>query len=158
MSRPLGLKLPKLTLKQERDAYAIATARDLGQCQRCGRLGPTDRDHRQNRDPFNTTPANLQLLGGAFGCGCHIWKTENPAQAIETGFSVPRWAVPAEWPAWRHDAGWVLYLDIPVNGRWWLTLCASGSRAPKAPYRYPDGRVFYLNDDGTREQIDPTPY
>lgn len=26
------------------------------------------------------------------------------------------------------------------------------------PVRYPDNRVFYLNDDGTRDQIDTTPY
>ena len=34
----------------------------------------------------------------------------------------------------------------------------TAERARTTPVRYPDGRVFYLNDDGTREQIDPTPY
>lgn len=34
----------------------------------------------------------------------------------------------------------------------------TAERARTTPVHYPDGRVFYLNDDGTREQIDPTPY
>lgn len=119
MSRVPPPKRPKLTRKQEQDAYELVTARDLGRCQRCGLFGPTDRDHRQNRDAWNTTPANLQLLGSAFGCGCHIWKTENPAEAIQAGFCVPRWADPTEWPAWRWQVGWVLYYDAPVAGEWW---------------------------------------
>ena len=122
-------KRPKLTRKQEQDAYKTVTARDLGQCQCCGRFGPTDRDHRQNRDAWNTTPANLQLLGGAFGCGCHIWKTENPAQAVEAGFSAPRWADPLEWPAMRHGVGWVLYYDAPVDGAWWRPISEQEARA-----------------------------
>lgn len=129
MSRPTSQKRPKLSRKQEQDAYKTVTARDLGQCQRCGRFGPTDRDHRQNRDAWNTTVANLQLLGSAFGCGCHIWKTENPAQAIEAGFSVPRWATPAEWPAWRWQVGWVLYYDAPINGAWWKPITEEQARA-----------------------------
>lgn len=112
-------KRPKLTARQERDAYAIASARDsvrgVERCQACGRFGPCDRDHRQGRDAYNTTPANLQLLGGAFGCGCHLKKTQNPAWALEHGLSVPRWANPAEWPAWRYGVGWVLYDD---EGGW----------------------------------------
>ena len=116
----IGQKRPKLTPKQEREAYAAATARDNGQCQRCGLFGPTDRDHRQNRTAFNTTPANLQLLGGAFGCGCHVWKTENPAEAERLGFTVPRWADPLTWPAFRSTVGWVRYFDEPdAKGRWW---------------------------------------
>lgn len=124
MSRPLGLKRPKLTVRQEREAYAAATARDsvndIERCQRCGRYGACDRDHRQNRTPFNTTAGNLQLLGGAFSCGCHKWKTEHPKDAIRRGFAVPSWADPLEWPAWRYGVGWVLYLDEPdERGRWW---------------------------------------
>ncbi|WP_083506963.1 hypothetical protein, partial [Leucobacter sp. G161] len=135
VSRPPGQKLPKLTNKQEREAYAVATVRDngnesgLGICQRCSRYGPCDRDHRQNRTAWNTTPANLQLLGGAFGCGCHIWKTENPAEAIQAGFSVPSWADPLEWPAWRHGAGWVLSYDAPVEGLWWRPISDQEARA-----------------------------
>lgn len=124
VSKPPGQKLPKRTVRQEREAYYLATVRDhgtesgFGQCQKCGLWGMCDRDHRQNRTAWNTTPANLQLLGGAFGCGCHTWKTSNPAQAVEAGFSVPRWANPAEWPAKRHGVGWVLYYDAPINGAW----------------------------------------
>lgn len=126
----IGQKRPKLTVKQEREAYAAATLRDygnefnnVGQCQRCGITGPCDRDHRQGRTAWNTTPANLQLLGGAFGCGCHAWKTGNPAEAILAGFSVPRTAEPSEWPGWRYGIGWVLYLDEPDEGGcWWKTL------------------------------------
>lgn len=111
-------------MKQEREAYDVVTdVRDLGQCQRCGSRGPTDRDHRQNRDPFNTTPANLQLLGGDFGCGCHRWKTENPYDALREGFSVPRYGDPLEWPAYRVWDGWVRYLVEPdKNGRWFVTV------------------------------------
>lgn len=124
MSRLLGQRRPKLTQRQERDAYAAATARDsvndVERCQRCGWFGKCDRDHRQNRNPFNTTPGNLHLLGGDFGCGCHRWKTTHPREAIERGFAVPSWADPLEWPAWRHGVGWVRYLDEPdERGRWW---------------------------------------
>ena len=129
----IGQKRPKLTRTQERAAYDAATARDsvngVEQCQKCGRFGPCDRDHRQGRDPFNTTPANLQLLGGAFGCGCHVWKTENPADAIKAGFTVPSWGDPSEWPAWRFGGGWVIYFDEPdVEGRWWREISESEAR------------------------------
>lgn len=124
MSRALGLKRPKLTAKQEREAYAAATVRDsvngVERCQRCGRYGACDRDHRQNRTPHNTTPGNLQLLGGAFSCGCHKWKTEHPKEALERGYAVPSWGDPLEWPAWRHGVGWVLYRNEPdERGSWW---------------------------------------
>lgn len=116
----IGPKVPKLTAAQEREAYAAVTERDKGVCVRCGQPGPTERDHRQNRDPFNTVPSNLQLLGGPFECGCHKWKTENPAAAVLEGFAVPSWARPELWPAWRHDVGWVLYFDTPdSDGAWW---------------------------------------
>ncbi len=112
-------KRVKLTAKQEREAYATATVRDsvngVERCQRCGRFGPCDRDHRQGRDAYNTTPANLQLLGSDFGCGCHRWKSLNPRLALERGFAVPRWADPAKTPAWRVGVGWVLYDD---DGGW----------------------------------------
>lgn len=115
----IGPKRPKLTARQEREAYEIVTARDAGRCVRCGCLGPVERDHRQNRDPFNTVPSNLQLLGGAFGCGCHQWKTENPRDAIRDGFAVPRYARPELWPGYRVGVGWVTYHDQAVDGEWW---------------------------------------
>lgn len=122
----VGQKHPKLTNKQEREAYAAATTRDsvngFEQCQRCGLTGQCDRDHRQGRTAFNTTVANLQLLGSAFGCKCHIWKTENPADAIRLGFSVPKWADPLTWPGFRHGVGWVQYFDAQVDGEWWRVL------------------------------------
>ncbi|MDF2046208.1 hypothetical protein P2P98_08560 [Microbacterium sp. Kw_RZR3] len=112
-------KVPKLTREEERAAYEAVTTRDAGRCVRCGLSGPVERDHRQNRDAWNTTPANLQLLGGPFGCGCHLWKTEHPEDAFREGFGVPRWARPELWPAWRFGVGWVLYFDTPVGGEWW---------------------------------------
>ncbi len=142
----IGQKRPKLTKRQEDAAYTDATLRDggnefnnVGQCQRCGRFGQCDRDHRQNRDAWNTTPANLQLLGSAFGCGCHKWKTENPAEAVRTGFAVPREAAPSEWPARRYGIGWVLYFDEPVEGEWWERI--TNARAAKIMY-------------GTREEVE----
>lgn len=124
--RLLGQRPTKLTKREEQHAYDVATERDLGVCQRCGRTGPTDRDHRQNRDPFNTVPANLQLLGSSRavgGCGCHEWKTRNVADALQQGFTVPSWGTPDEWPAYRAWDGWVIYLNEPDHqGRWWKPL------------------------------------
>lgn len=113
-------KRPKLTPAEEKHAYATVTERDQGRCVRCGRFGDVERDHRQNRDPFNTVVCNLQLLGGAFGCGCHQWKTENPTAATLEGFAVPRFGRPELWPGFRVDVGWVIYYDRPDSkGRWW---------------------------------------
>ena len=112
----IGPRPVKLTARQEKEAYEQVTARDKGRCVRCGSGGVTQRDHRQNRDAYNTVPSNLQLL-----CvSCHVWKTTHPDKAIYEGFGVSRWSRPELWPAWRIDAGWVLYLDKPdADGRWW---------------------------------------
>lgn len=120
----IGPKRERPSKAQERQAYADVTERDRGACARCGRVGDVERDHRQNRDGFNTVPSNLQLLGGAFGCGCHKWKTEHPAAAVLEGFAVPGWARPEWWPAWRADVrSWVLYFDVPDSqGRWWTEI------------------------------------
>lgn len=116
----IGPKIPKLTAAEEKAAYDTVTVRDAGRCVRCGQPGGVERDHRQNRDPFNTVVCNLQLLGGAFGCGCHKWKTEHPADALEQGFAVPSWARPELWPGFRFGVGWVIYYDRPDSkGRWW---------------------------------------
>ncbi|HWU31027.1 MAG TPA: HNH endonuclease signature motif containing protein [Microbacterium sp.] len=107
----IGQRPVKLTAAQEKHAYEVATERDGGRCQRCGRVGTVERDHRQGRDAYNTVPSNLQCL-----CpGCHRWKTEHPQQAILDGFGVSRWARPTLWPAWRVAVGWVLYDD---EGGW----------------------------------------
>ncbi len=119
-------KMPKLTKAQEKHAYKVVTERDQGRCVRCGAAGTVERDHRQNRTAYNTVPSNLHLLGGAFGCGCHKWKTEHPQEAVEQGFAVPRWARPELWPAWRYDVGWVIYYDQPdIRGRWWSEITES---------------------------------
>ncbi len=111
----IGPRPVKLTAAQERAAYNVVTLRDRGMCVRCGKTGPVERDHRQNRDAYNTVPSNLQCLGGAFGCGCHQWKTEHPQLAILEGLTVPRWAQPDVWPAYRFGVGWVVYDD---SGSW----------------------------------------
>lgn len=119
----IGPKEPKPTAREEREAYEIATLRDLDTCQRCRRncgQGFTSRDHRKGRGVGGLTLAsNLQVLGGTGTLGCHGWKTENPAAAIEEGWAVPGYAKPAEWPArrWFHTMagilalGWCLYSD-----------------------------------------------
>lgn len=111
----IGPRPLKRTAAQEKTAYTTVTTRDQGCCVRCGLTVPVDRDHRQNRDAFNTVPSNLQCLGNAFGCGCHQWKTEHPQLALLEGFSVPRWARPELWPGYRFGVGWVLYDD---EGGW----------------------------------------
>lgn len=125
------MKRRKLSRREEVQAYADATTRDKDTCVRCGRGGVMDRDHRQNRDSFNTVVSNLQLLGSDFGCGHHRWKTEHPEEATRQGFSVPRWAVDhREWPAYRYGVGWVLYFDEPDDrGDWWLSISAAEARA-----------------------------
>ena len=122
----IGQRRVKLTPAQEKQAYALATERDGGVCVRCRRGGHTQRDHRQNRQPGNTTLANLQLLCGTV---CHPWKTTNPREAILAGWGVPRHttARPSDWPARRWfpnakgtlELGWVLYFDAPRLDLWW---------------------------------------
>ena len=112
----IGQRRPKLTAAAERAAYAAATRRDQGRCQRCGRAGIVERDHRQNRTPFNTTPANLQCLCRA----CHQWKTEHPRDAREQGYALSRYDDPATALAYRIGYGWVVYYDYPdEHGHWW---------------------------------------
>ena len=121
-----GQRRTKLTPAQERNAYNVVTQRDEGRCVRCGKTGPVERDHRQNRDAFNTVPSNLQCLGGAFGCGCHQWKSEHPQLAVLEGFAVPRWARPDVWPAYRFGVGWVIYFDAPDgDGNYWRAITES---------------------------------
>lgn len=107
----IGPKAPKPSKADERDAYELVTMRDANTCQRCkSDCGPVARDHRQNRQSGNTVLSNLQCLGLA----CHIWKTENPRQAIAEGWGVSRYRVPAEYPAarwFRGELGWCLYAD-----------------------------------------------
>jgi hypothetical protein len=116
----IGPKVAPQTAVEQRDAYEVVTYRDGGVCVRCKRTHPllgVNRDHRQNRRPGNTTPANLQLLCGSGTTGCHGWKTENPKASEREGWSVPGWADPAEWPARRWfsthlgtlEIGWCLY-------------------------------------------------
>lgn len=118
----IGPKRTPLTKAEEHDAYELVTLRDRGVCQRCGFQGHVERDHRQGRDKFNTTPANLQLLCGPFAPEqCHKWKTEHPADAYAQGWTVPRGADPVEWPARRRIRGvlaWVLY----DNDGYWVEI------------------------------------
>jgi len=117
----IGPKVPKPSAADERDAYELATLRDLDTCQRCRRnCGPSNRDHRQNRSQGGrTVVSNLQVIGGTGTTGCHGFITSHPEEATAEGWAVPGWAVPADWPArrWvRGDAGilhlvWVLYSD-----------------------------------------------
>lgn len=114
----IGQRPLKQTEREKRDAYDACTERDKKRCVRCGTTAPTHRDHRQNRDAYNTTPANLQLL---CALECHPWKTANPDEAMRAGFAVSRFAPdPAAVPAYRIDVGWVIYFDAPdADGAWW---------------------------------------
>lgn len=112
----IGPKTPKPTPAEERQAYCDATVRDENRCVKCGALG-MERDHRKNRSQGGlTVVANLQGL-----CrDCHAWKTENPAEALRLGFTVPSYAHPEIWPGWRVGVGWVQYLDAAdIHGHWW---------------------------------------
>ncbi|MDJ0323193.1 hypothetical protein QMG61_05375 [Cryobacterium sp. PH31-AA6] len=118
MIRP---KTPKPSKADETDAYELATLRDNDTCQRCRRgCGPSNRDHRKNRSQGgHTIVSNLQILGGTGTTGCHGYITQHPAEGMAEGWTVPSFAIPAEWPARRwirteHGVlrlGWVLYDD-----------------------------------------------
>lgn len=109
--------------RAERLARAVVGGRDNQMCVRCLRIDPfhgVNFDHRKNRSPGGLWAAsNGQLLCGSGTTGCHGWKTQNPLQATQEGYSCPSWAVPAEWPARRwtptaygtQRAEWVLYDD-----------------------------------------------
>lgn len=117
--RMIEPKLPKQTAADERRARAAVKERDQGMCVRCGGPG-TNWDHRKNRSQGGRWEAsNGQTLCGSGTTGCHGFVTLNPAAAVLEGFTVPSWARPELWPAWRHDVGWVLYFDAPVDGCWW---------------------------------------
>ena len=117
----IGQRREKLTARQERESYASTTERDKGRCTRCGTNAPTHRDHRQNRDAYNTVPSNLQLLCALV---CHPWKTANPEAAMREVFAVSRFAPdPSAVPAFRFGVGWVLYFNAPDDdGNWWRTV------------------------------------
>lgn len=112
-----------------RFAYQLATQRDDDTCQRCRRYcGGVQRHHRQPRDKFNTTPANLILLG----LKCHQYVTEHPEEAIREGWAMPRYTelTPEEWPARRWltthlgtmRLSWVLLFNEAQGGRLWLPI------------------------------------
>lgn len=112
----IGPKTPKPSPTDEKRAYAAMTERDQNRCVICGTYG-VERDHRQNRQTGNTVVSNLQGLCPKH----HLWKTEHPAEALQKGYAVPRWADWQFWPAWREDVcSWVIYFDVPDSkGRWW---------------------------------------
>lgn len=119
----IGPRPVKLTAKEMREAYQIATQRDEGRCQRCGKTTTVHRDHRQNRTAYNTVPSNLQLL---CALECHPFKSEHPQLAVLEGFAVPRWARPDVWPAYRFGVGWVIYFDAPDgDGNYWRAITES---------------------------------
>ncbi len=128
VERAVRPKAVRQTPSEARAAYNLVTRRDEETCVRCRRGGAVQRDHRQNRLPGNTVPSNLQLLCPP----CHLWKTENPEQALQEGWAVPRHTMftPAEWPARRwvktlhgtYREAWVLYFDEPEHGRMWLEI------------------------------------
>lgn len=107
-------------MRQSRSEIArvrlLVWQRDGGACVRCGRQDEAlSWDHRQNRSQGGMWAAsNGQLLCGTGTTGCHGWKTENPQEARTSGFAVPGWARPWEWPAYRQTAlggRWCLYGD-----------------------------------------------
>lgn len=116
MSGRFGQKRLRPSKSDERRAYDAATKRDGNRCVKCGAHG-IERDHRKNRSQGGwTTVANIQGLCPT----CHVWKTQNPAEALALGFAVPSYARPELWPAWRINDGWVTYVDEPdEHGNWW---------------------------------------
>lgn len=114
----IGPKVAAQTDRDKREAYEIVTRRDNNSCQRCLRnCGAPQRDHRQGRMEGNTIPSAMQVLGA----GCHKWRTEHPAEAVQEGWAMLRHTTltPAEWPARRWvrnrfntlTLSWVLYDD-----------------------------------------------
>jgi len=106
--------------REKKEAYELVTLRDA-ECVRC-RRGVPNRHHRQGRDPFNSTPANLILLCGSGTTGCHGWAHSHPVEARQHGIIVPSWADPAEVPIllWRK-------VDGIIMRRAWALLPHDGS-------------------------------
>ena len=110
----------------EIDAREVVGYRDEGVCVNCRRVDPVfgvNWDHRKNRSQGGTwEPANGQLLCGSGTTGCHGYFTSHPQEAFATGYAVPGWAEPTEYPARRWVYGgyvlkqvWVLYDNA---GQW----------------------------------------
>lgn len=101
----IGPKIAAPNRADERDAYELVTLRDNDTCQRCRRdcgWGITSRHHRKNRSVGGRTEVvNLTVLGGTGTTGCHGFVTQNPAAALEEGWTVPGWADPATYPGRR---------------------------------------------------------
>ena len=113
-----GQRRVKQSPAEVKTAYKVATDRNNGTCEVCHRQ-PGNRHHRQGRDAFNTTPANLLLACGSGTTGCHGDIHANVARSRDRGLIVPDWAIPAEYPVllWRRGdhgvmhAVWVLLDD-----------------------------------------------
>lgn len=108
----IGQRRRKQTDREKQAAYNVATLRAGGEmvgkraeggfCELCGAPG-IQRHHRQGRDPFNTTPANLLAV-----CPTHHADIgRDVARSTDLGLIVPDWAWPHEYPLFLH-------------GRWWL--------------------------------------
>jgi hypothetical protein len=120
----LAPKQPKPSRTDEKQAYQWAAERDKGVCCRCRSTNGVQIDHRRNRSQGGLTVlSNIQTL-----ClGCHLWKTDHPADANRQGWGCPGWADPQLYPAARilrsHNGWYVRYLNEPFDDgvrKWWV--------------------------------------
>ena len=93
----------------------LVRERDDWRCARCAGWGPLSTQHRIARGMGGTkwaginAPSNLLTLCGSGTTMCHGWVEAHPTWAKAHGWSVHRYASPAETPAWTWR-GWVLLL------------------------------------------------
>ena len=100
---------------------AAVQERSGGVCEACGRTRAVTIHHRQYRSRGGSHDVHNLIAVCGFGntSGCH--GVAHTGEGETYGWSVPSWARPELWPAWRWDVrSWVIYYDQPDSkDRWW---------------------------------------
>lgn len=101
-------------------------SRARGRCERCGNAPDwhSSVHHRQprgmggSRQSHLNKPSNLLFLCGSGTTGCHGWVESNRLQAVNDGFIVPRYGVPATTPVRYLGRDWVILDDEGGMSAW----------------------------------------
>lgn len=109
---PKGTLPPKEFTPSVRE---LLEKRSLGMCEGCGKAPATEAHHRlyKSRGGRGNLANAFALCGFGNASGCH--GRAHTGEGEKLGWSVPRWASPEQWPAFRFEAGWVL---LDNEGGW----------------------------------------
>lgn len=105
---------------------AAVLSRSEGRCERCGKAPDWHASvhHRQprgmggSRQAHLNRPGNLLLLCGSGTTGCHGWVESHRADAVASGYIVPRFAVPQTTPVLYRMSTWVILDDDGGRTAW----------------------------------------